>query len=241
MVHQFAGHTYPLSLFVFPQMLLYLPASLVRKVSKFSPLAIAADIFIIIGLATVIAYDIIENTNKNPAKLPVQLIQFNTEKYPLFIGTVVFAFEGIGLIIPIEQAMRRPQRFPWVLSLVMLVTGALMLLIAALTYGTFGERTHDIVFQTFAPTKFNASVQILYAVALIFSFPMVLYPGTTIIEERIMRGQPSGKIKNGVKWFKNGIRFVCVTATAVIAWSAGDNLENFVSIVGSLCCGPLLL
>ena len=33
--------------------------------------------------------------------------------------TAVFSFEGVGLVIPITEAMKEPQKFPKVLSAVM--------------------------------------------------------------------------------------------------------------------------
>jgi proton-coupled amino acid transporter len=36
------------------------------------------------------------------------------------IGTAIFSFEGIGLVIPVTDAMREPHKFPKVLSGVMI-------------------------------------------------------------------------------------------------------------------------
>ena len=35
-------------------------------------------------------------------------------------STAVFAFEGVGLVIPITEAMREPEKFPKVLTWVMI-------------------------------------------------------------------------------------------------------------------------
>lgn len=44
---------------------------------------------------------------------------FNQKDFALLIGTAVFSFEGIGLIIPITDAMAEPERFPAALTGVM--------------------------------------------------------------------------------------------------------------------------
>jgi len=40
-------------------------------------------------------------------------------------STAVFSFEGVGLVIPITEAMKEPERFPAVLSAVMVFVALL--------------------------------------------------------------------------------------------------------------------
>ena len=44
---------------------------------------------------------------------------FNPKDFALLIGTAVFSFEGIGLVIPITDAMAEPEKFPGALTGVM--------------------------------------------------------------------------------------------------------------------------
>ncbi|CAD7930377.1 unnamed protein product [Amoebophrya sp. A25] len=42
--------------------------------------------------------------------LPATLVAFNFAQYPIFFGIAVFAFEGIGLLLPCQRAMQQPER-----------------------------------------------------------------------------------------------------------------------------------
>lgn len=84
-----------LHLLIFPQLLFYLPLCLLRRLTKLSPLAIIADVFVLFGITTVIFFDGL--TLSRTGRAPISLI--NTVDYPYLLGTVVFAFEGIGLVL----------------------------------------------------------------------------------------------------------------------------------------------
>eukprot|EP00391_Amoebophrya_sp_Ameob2_P001260 CAMPEP_0179005886 /NCGR_PEP_ID=MMETSP0795-20121207/14220_1 /TAXON_ID=88552 /ORGANISM="Amoebophrya sp., Strain Ameob2" /LENGTH=1297 /DNA_ID=CAMNT_0020700531 /DNA_START=621 /DNA_END=4514 /DNA_ORIENTATION=- len=53
-------------------------------------------------------------TKKDKEKLeqlkPPSFVAFNFAQYPIFFGIAVFAFEGIGLLLPCQRAMQKPAR-----------------------------------------------------------------------------------------------------------------------------------
>ena len=53
--------------------------------------------------------------------------------------TAVFAFEGIGLIIPITESMKNPHEFPRVLSMVMFGVMILFAGSGILAYAAYGS------------------------------------------------------------------------------------------------------
>src|SRR5690348_3924323 len=97
------------------QLIIFLPFSLVRAIGKLGFTALIADAFILIGLAYLFYYDVLTLYAEGLA----DIIMFNDKNWTLFIGTAIFTFEGIGLIIPIQESMRQPEKFPRVLFLVM--------------------------------------------------------------------------------------------------------------------------
>ena len=67
----------------------------------------------------------------------VQLAAYKT--LPLFFGSVSFAFEGIGVVLPLENKMRRPQNAVRVVVLGMLIVVLLYTAFGVLGYLTFGK------------------------------------------------------------------------------------------------------
>ena len=85
--------------YIILQVMLYAPLSLVRKIKHFSLTSLIADVFILLGLGYIFFYGISTISTNGPAK---EIIWFNFDSFPLFIGTAMFAFEGICLILPIR-------------------------------------------------------------------------------------------------------------------------------------------
>jgi amino acid permease len=67
--------------------------------------------------------------------------RFNWHALPEFYGTAVYSFEGIGLILPIQNEMREPERFPRVLAVCMLAILVLFLLLGEIPTIAFGRIT----------------------------------------------------------------------------------------------------
>ena len=121
-----------ISVLIFSQLLVFLPFAMIRNIAKLSLTALIADVFILIGIIYIGWNEISVIAEHGIA--PVRW--FNEKDFPLLIGyvwavylsclgdsefprTAVFSFEGVGLVIPITDAMREPRKFPNVLTGVM--------------------------------------------------------------------------------------------------------------------------
>lgn len=83
-----------LYVYIMLQILIYVPLSMIRRISKLSFTALIADAFIMFGLIYLYYFDI----NKLVKDGVSDIAAFNPEDFALFIGTAVFTFEGIGLV-----------------------------------------------------------------------------------------------------------------------------------------------
>ncbi|KAI9254076.1 transmembrane amino acid transporter protein-domain-containing protein [Sporodiniella umbellata] len=220
----------------FPLIIL-IPCSLVRHLAKLSFAVILADVLILFGLICIIYFtaDQLKNFGVGPNVAPV-----NPENFALMIGTATFSFEGIGLIIPIVESMKQPDRFPFVLTLGMLIVTMIYVLIGTLSYLAYGDRIQSAVIYNFPPAdKLTIAVELLYSLAICLTAPFMLFPALKIIENGIFRKR-SGRDSFFIKMSKNVYRILISAVCAVIAFGVGaENLDKFVSLVGSLACVPL--
>ncbi|KAF3929042.1 hypothetical protein ABW20_dc0103105 [Dactylellina cionopaga] len=217
------------------QMVVFLPFSMIRDISKLGGTALIADAFILLGLIYLYYYDFFEISTHGVS----DIVSFNRQDWTLFIGTAIFTFEGIGLIIPIQESMKKPEKFPKVLGGVMVVITAIFVSAGALGYAAWGSKTKTVVLLNLPQdNKFVNGVQFLYSLAILLSTPLQLFPAIRIMENGLF--SKSGKYSNKVKWEKNIFRFVTVMVTALIAWGGADDLDKFVALIGSFACIPLV-
>ena len=189
--------------------MLYFPLSWVRRIQYFSLTSLIADAFILLGLGYIFYYDIVKILTSGPAvdwvswvfshKIQLQMqVYINTESFPIFIGTALFSFEGICLILPIAESMKKPEKFGQVLSVTILVCGALFCAVGMfgichippvlphictpLGYLALGSQVSTIVFLDLPGSPTVALVQFGYVLAIMLSFPLTLYPAIRITE-----------------------------------------------------------
>jgi solute carrier family 36 (proton-coupled amino acid transporter) len=118
-----------------------LTSAMFRDISKLSGTALVADFFIMLGLCVLYYFDIFTLATEGLA----DIIFFNREDFVLFLGTAAFAFEGIGLVIPIQESMIRPEKFKFVLTLVMIILIIVFTSIGALSYAAYGSAVKTVI------------------------------------------------------------------------------------------------
>jgi solute carrier family 36 (proton-coupled amino acid transporter) len=217
------------------QMVIFLPFSLLRDIEKLGFTALIADAFILIGLTYLLYYDILTLHTQGLA----DIINFNQKDWSLFIGTAIFTFEGIGLIIPIQESMRQPEKFSKVMFVVMIIITTLFITMGAISYAAYGSKTETVVLLNLPQdNKLVNGVQFLYSVAILLSTPLQIFPAIRITENALFTR--SGKYNPYIKWQKNIYRFFSVFVCALIAYGGADNLDKFVALVGNFACIPLV-
>lgn len=221
---------------VLMQLIIFLPLSLIRDISKLGFTALIADVFIMLGLIYLFYYDISTIVDQKGVS---DIIPFNPNSWTLFIGTAIFTYEGVGLIIPIQESMAHPKKFPSVLAAIMIIITVIFLSAGAVSYAAYGSATKTVVLLNLPQDdKFVNAVQFLYSLAILLSTPLQLFPAIRITENELFTR--SGKYNPGIKWKKNFFRFMLVMFCAFVAWCGADDLDKFVSLVGSFACVPLV-
>lgn len=226
--------------FILLQVVIIVPLSLIRDITKLSLLAVFANVFILTGLVTIVYFMLYQWLGVNHGHFGKNIeYLFNESEFSLFIGTAIFAFEGIGLIIPIQESMIHPNNFPRVLGQVILTIAVIMIMVGSLGYLTFGDKIKTVVLLNLPQDSPMVIItQLLYSLAILLSTPLQLFPAIRLLESKMIFG--SGKSSPSVKWLKNLFRTLFVVFIAYIAYIGGQNLDKFVSFVGCFACIPLV-
>lgn len=220
------------------QIIALIPLSFIRNISKLGPAALLADVFILIGLTYIYSYDLASIGKMGGFHPSIRL--FNPRDFTLTIGSSIFTFEGIGLILPIQSSMKHPENFNKLLAIVMFIITVVFTAVGVLCYGTFGENVQVEVINNFPQSsKLVNAVQFLYATAVMVGEPVQLFPALRILEGKIF-GHRSGKQNNMTKWKKNLFRAILVLVAGLISAVGASDLDKFVALIGSFACVPLV-
>lgn len=220
------------------QLIVIIPLAFIRNISKLGPAALLADVFIMIGIVYIYWYDIGTLVQNG---LNESVVLFNPDLYTLTIGSCIFTFEGIGLILPIQSSMSKPQNFEWLLAMVMLIITIIFTSVGALCYATFGIDTNIEVIDNFPQSsRLVNAVQFLYSIAVLVGNPVQLFPAIRILESRLFHRAASGKKDPATKWKKNAFRAFLAAFCAVVGILGASNLDRFVALIGSFACVPLV-
>ncbi|KAG0212895.1 neutral amino acid transporter [Mortierella sp. GBA30] len=219
------------------------PFTLVRNIGRLGFSTLVADVCIIVGLVYLYAYDIKQLVIHNGSPEPLRL--FNSQDFGLFIGTAVFSYEGIGMVIPICGSMANPKQFPRALTIVLTVVCVLLVSFGAMGYAAYGEEVKTIVLddlpnQTGGEKAGKNAIQLLYIIAIFLTTPLMLFPCIRIIENVVFRAvgnTPRGKTR---LMKENIVRILIDFCVAAVAYAGYTKLDIFIAFVGSFACAPLL-
>lgn len=217
------------------QIPLYTPLTWVRRIEYFAITNLIADVLILFGLVYIIGYSVEKLEAAPPRSATWE--NFNQKSWALFLGTAVYCFEGIGLILPIYDAMdtKIKHKFPKIIALTILFLVVLFSLFAGTVYAAFGDKTQSVVTLNLPNASVSGAtmtVQLTYSLALVLTYPLMLYPVVKILENYLF--PQKRRVKGYWRWQKNGFRFVLVCLTAAIAFF-GKNQVRMNRSVGCLC------
>lgn len=86
-------------------------------------------------------------------------------------------------MLPIAESMKEPVKFNRVVNYGMLIIGILFISIGALGYLALGDSVETIVFLNLPKTPAVTALQFFYAISIMLSFPLCVYPAIRITEQ----------------------------------------------------------
>jgi len=156
---------------------------------------------------------------------------FRFDKLPLFLGTAIYALEGICLALPVETSMSYPKMAKRVL-----ISGSAIYVTLSGIYGAFGYLVGfgecDII-TVFLPSKvYGYIIRIAISISLLAAHPLVLYPASEMLEQILFKSS-----NKRILLKKRLLRMVLVLFTVTVGATLGQNGQNFSlfsSLVGAL-------
>ncbi|XP_011640177.2 LOW QUALITY PROTEIN: proton-coupled amino acid transporter-like protein CG1139 [Pogonomyrmex barbatus] len=151
----------------------------IRNLKYLTPCSTLANIIMFAGFA-IILYFIFEEplsfTNREPYG--------DVTNFPLFFGTVLFALEAIGVIMPLENEMKTPKFFMKPCGVLNISMGLIVAMYAALGffgYIRYGSEIKGSITLNVPGDKLGIAVKILLAIAIFFTYPIQCYVAIDII------------------------------------------------------------
>lgn len=107
------------------------------------------------------------------------------EQLPLYFGTAIYAFEGIGVVLPLENNMKTPQDFgglTGVLNTGMVIVACLYTAVGFFGYLKYGENVAaSITLNLDGEAVLAQSVRLMMALAIFLSYGLQFYVPISIM------------------------------------------------------------
>lgn len=221
---------------MFLQLILLIPLCLIRSVENMEYPNLVADILIVFGLAVVLVSSVMVIAAYDRPEASSTIVPFNKSTCGIFIGMSIFTFEGIPMVLPIQSAMKEPERFNSIFYMMFAGIVTLFTLFGLLGYVAWGNAVQTVVLLNLHRTSaLTYVVKVGYMAALILSVPLMFLPGARITELWVF-----GVLKRAsFTWEKNALRAIEVTAFALIAVKCQDYFDRFLAFTGAFCCAPI--
>jgi len=168
------------------------------------------------------------------------LNMFDLKGSLVYFGTAVYAFEGVGVLLPIERSMASPEHGRKVVSVTMLVVTLAQLVFASTAYMSYGDKTASIITISLARGSGGKvaalTVQTAWCIIVLLTFPLQLFPAARVLENCVLAER-----RSGWKWAKNGFRSILVLMIVTTAEWGFYHIDSFVALTGALSCVPLAM
>lgn len=192
----------------------------IPTLTHLAPLSIFADLVDIGAMGVVMVEDVLIFLRNRPVLAAFG--GFNVFFYGL--GVAVYAFEGVGMVLPLEWETKEKSKFGrtlgWAMAFISLMYGGF----GILGYFAFGEETKDIITTNLGQGLLSSLVQLGLCINLFFTFPLMMNPVYEVLERRFCEA----RYCVWVRW----AAVLGVTLAALLV----PNFADFLSLVGSSVC-----
>ncbi|XP_031339112.1 proton-coupled amino acid transporter-like protein pathetic [Photinus pyralis] len=207
----------------------------IRELKHLVPFSFLANVSLVGALGVTLYYMFLE---VNPVSSRPAFASFST--LPMFFSTVIFAMEGIGVVMPVENNMKNPQHFlgcPGVLNAAMTSVVLLYAFIGFFGYLRFGEDTRPNITLNLPMEEIPAQIgNVLIPISVFLTYNLQMFVPLDIIWRKGLSDRLHGTWRRHL----GQIIMRCLYVAGTIAVSvAVPNLEPIIGLVGSVCFSTL--
>jgi len=207
----------------------------IRNLDHLAPFSALANLATAISVAIIFSY-LIPNLQDPIANDFPKTQSF--EKFALFFGTAIFSFEGISIVLPLENNAEKPEDFPKVLNGGMVMVTVLYISMGLLGYLTFGEDICGSVTLNLPSEPIYDAVKILYCFVIFISFAIQFYVPITFLwpscKAALFRNTERPVLMEMLFRYML-VAFVCALAIAI------PDLGDIISLIGAMASSMLAL
>ncbi|KII68025.1 Proton-coupled amino acid transporter 1 [Thelohanellus kitauei] len=212
--------------------LLIIPLVFVTRLDVMSILSGGANALCLFSLICTLGY--ILRDVKSPKNYPMI---GDMSKFPLFISSVMYVFEGINVVIPLDNEIAEPDRYPFVLKLATYLCGFIYFSFGLLGYLAYGSHALDSVTLNLPIQPFTNVVKIVYAIGIIMTFFIQFHIAMSVMMPTILKKVPNRSRHTLVSsitrfFFASLILFLAI---------AIPQMKNLISFIGAFSCTSLSL
>lgn len=205
----------------------------IRNLKWLVPFSAIANVLLVICFAITMYYIFSDMPSPSEREMVASVTQ-----WPVFMSTVIFAMEGIGVVMPVENEMAKPQQFlgcPGVLNIAMTIVISLYGLVGFFGYIKYGDEVRGSVTLNLPQDEILAqSAKILMALAILFTYSLQFYVPMEMIWRQI-HNKISVRYHNLTQIT---IRTLAVVGSVALA-AAFPDLELFISLCGAIFLSSL--
>ncbi|CAG9865448.1 unnamed protein product [Phyllotreta striolata] len=202
----------------------------IRELKHLVPFSFVANVTMTLALVITGYYMVIDMVKVDPSERALATGLFGL---PSFFCTVLFAMEGIGTIMPVENSMDQDKFIgcPGVLNVAMSCVVIFYTVIGFCGYYAFGDKTNAVITQNLPSGEILAQVvQAAISLAIFFTFMLQYYVPIDITWRRIAPHVPPERHD----LVQIGWRTLTVTFIVGVAAAAGDHLGPLIDLMGAV-------
>jgi len=206
-----------------------MPITLLRHLKLLAPFSTFANMANLTALGIVY----IAAVSKISENKSDSTVAFRPTGLTFFFGVAVYGYEGIGMVIPLEDSMRESEKFRTVLCSTMVLVTCIYVTFGMVGYMAWQDETKGIITLNLPEGYGTTFVKLLLCAGLLFTFPIMIFPVSQLLDDLLLDPMHENLVS-----FQNIIRVGLVMFAGLVAVAVPD-FGLFISLVGSSCCSIL--